>query len=91
MKSEILNIKPPSEYKENIIVYQEGLDNYPEYIDFIKAGFSKEDAEKMILLYRIESMRYAIKLAKEDAEADLEEILSAENDIEEMIKEYNKI
>ena len=47
MKSEILNIKPPSEYKENIIVYQEGLDNYPEYIDFIKAGFSKEDAEKM--------------------------------------------
>ena len=36
-------------------------------------------------------MRYAIKLAKEDAEADLEEILSAENDIEEMIKEYNKI
>lgn len=91
MKNKILSIKPPSQYKENIIIYQEGLDNYPEYIEFIKAGFSEKDAKRMLFLYRIESMRYAIRLAKEDAEADLEEILSAENDIEEMIKEYNKI
>lgn len=91
MKNKILSIKPPSQYKENIIIYQEGLDNYPEYIEFIKAGFSEKDAKRMLFLYRIESMRHAIRLAKEDAEADLEEILSAENDIEEMIKEYNKI
>ena len=47
MKNEILKIKPPKEYKEGLFAIEEGIDNIPEYIDYLGNGYSPDEAKDL--------------------------------------------
>lgn len=69
---------------------KEGVDNIPEHIDYLKAGYSSEEASRMGLLVRIESAKYYLEIEKQSGFVSEEDIEEAEKYICEMIDEYNK-
>lgn len=87
MKNKIFEIKPPKEYIEGLIEIDEGLDSIPELVDYLKHGFSMNEAKKMCVLLRIESMKHYLK-SVEDSVGDVKQI---EKEIESVIEEYNKM
>ena len=86
MKKELLKINPPKEYKDGLFVVEDGADNIPEFIDYIKAGYSVEEAHKMEILVRIEMMKHDLR----GNAASSEEYEEAENYIKELILQYNQ-
>lgn len=86
----ILNIRPTKEYRQGILTLDEGMDNIPELIDYLSAGYTRKEAEKMNILVRIELMNSHLK--KTDLkETDEEEINAFKKEIETLIKEYNEL
>ena len=66
---------------------EEGIDNIPELIEYLKNGFSMEEARKMSILVRIE-------LIKRSCEFEVEkdgEIQEVKKEIQLLITEYNQI
>lgn len=87
MKNEILKIKPPKVYKECLLTIEEGIDNIPEYVEYLRKGYSVEEAKKMVLLVRIEMLKHDIQ----DSGATEEGLEEIENYIQKLICEYNSI
>lgn len=87
MKNKILQIRPPKQYQEGLLDIEEGIDNIPELIEYLKNGFSMEEARKMSILVRIE-------LIKRSCEFEVEkdgEIQEVKKEIQLLITEYNQI
>lgn len=85
-----LKTKPPEKYKEGVLTVEEGMDNIPELIDYINAGYTKYEAEKMNLLVRIELMREQLIKVNLNEVAD-KEIRDFTRKIEGLINEYNEL
>lgn len=91
MKMDLLNIKLPQEYKENLFQYKEGLDNVPNWIELKKKGYTWNEHLKLDKLIEIENMKYRLNEAINNNEVSDEEIQEAEYLIKNTIKEYNDI
>jgi len=91
MKNDLLDLKLPRKYKENIIQYTPMLDGAPEWIDFAEKGYSMNDYHKFTKLYAIESMKYHLNEAIEENEISKADALEAQKLIDEAIQEYNDL
>lgn len=90
-KIDIFKMKPPKFYEEGLVTYKEGLDSVPELIEYIEHGFTLEEAEKMELLMRIESMKYHLKHLEKEHAGDVDDLLKIKEYIQSQIEVYNEI
>lgn len=91
MKEKLLNLKVPKIYKENLFIYEEGLDNAPEWIYAQKLGWSREEYSKLQKLIEIEYMKYLLNDEINDNKITEDEIKQANELIENAIIEYNEM
>lgn len=91
MKSNLLQLKLPSKYKENLIQYIHALDGVPEWIDFAEKGYTMQEYRKFTKLYSIESMKYHMNEAIKENEISDSEIEEAQKLIKRAIQEYNEL
>ena len=91
MKEKLLELKMPRQYEENLFVYEEGLDNSPEWIELQQMGWSLQEYLKLQQLIAIECMKYKLNDYIDDNMVTPEEIEEMNELIEDAIKEYNKI
>lgn len=91
MKEKLLKLKMPKQYEENLFVYEEGLDNSPEWIELQRLGWSLQEYSKLQKLIEIEYMKYRLNDEINDNTVTPEEIKEINELIEDAIKEYNKI
>lgn len=89
MKSELLKIKLPTEYKEGLIKYELGLDNFPDWPMLQVQGWNFKEHLKLEKLISIEAIKYSLNEAIEDDEVTEEEINYAKKLINKAIEEYN--
>lgn len=90
MRNNLFLKKPPKQYIDNFIKYAPGFDTFPELIDFVKNGFTLEEAERMRSIFRIEKIKYLIESAKSDEDINDEEINEGKKILAAMISDYNK-
>lgn len=91
MKEDLLNLKLPKKYEEGLFKYELGLDNMPDWPEFLKNGWSFQDYMKLEKLVGIEHMKYILNDAIEDGEVSEEEIKELRELIEDAIKGYNEM
>lgn len=86
-KKELLKAKLPDKYEDCSDWFPiGGLDTTPEWIDFLKAGRSKEEYERFCLLHSIENMkRHLVETENE------EERILGQRFIDEAIDKYNGV
>ncbi|WP_434295883.1 hypothetical protein [Clostridium botulinum] len=89
MKSQLLKIKLPKEYKEGLIKYKFGLDNFPDWLMLQVQGWTFKEHLKLEKLISIEAIKYFLNEAIEDDEVTGEEINYAKKLINKAIEEYN--
>ena len=89
MKSELLKIKLPKEYKEGLIKYELGLDNFPDWPMLQAQGWTFKEHLKLEQLISIEAIKYSLNEAIEYNEVTEEEINYAKKLIDKAIEEYN--
>lgn len=91
MKEELLKLKLPEKYEENLFEFRESLDGVPDWNDLQPLGYTKEMFQKFNLLVSIERTKYLLKLDQEFNQISEDEILVVKEIIEQKIKEYNQI
>lgn len=91
MKKELIKLKLPKEYKEDIFKYEVGLDNVPDWLILQKHGWTFKEYLKLGSLVNIEHMKYLLKEAIKDNEITEDEVKKCEQMIKEAIKEYNEM
>ncbi|EHK2440924.1 hypothetical protein KCL46_000946 [Clostridium perfringens] len=91
MKEELIKLKLPKEYKEDVFKYEIGLDNVPDWPTLQKHGWTFKDHLKLESLVNIEHMKYSLKEAIKDNEITEDEVKECEQIIKVAIKEYNEM
>lgn len=86
-KSDLLTIRLPDKYQDCSAWFEEGMDNLPSLLGFLRSGRDKKEYEKFQQLYTIEQMkRYCA-----EAGTGKEDLNTAKNLIKEAIEKYNTI
>lgn len=89
MNEKILKLKLPKLYIDNIIEFEEEVDEFPSLSEWISEGRNIDEYNKVQLLLRIENSK---TLLKENLyELSSEEIREVRDSIKKMIEEYNEI
>lgn len=60
LKSQLLKIKLPKEYKEGLIKYKLGLDNFPDWPMLQVQGWTFKEHLKLEKLISIEAIKYSL-------------------------------
>lgn len=89
MNKKMLKIKLPKLYSDNIVEFEEDMDDLPSLSEWISEGRSVEEYNKVQILLRIENSK---ALLKENLyELSSEEIREIRDGIKKMIEEYNEV
>ena len=91
MKEKLLELKMPKQYEENLFVYEEGLDNVPDWIQLKQLGWSLQEYSKLQKLVEIEYMKYRLNDDINNNVVEEEEIKEINDLIKNAIEEYNEI
>ena len=83
--------KPPEKYIEGYIKYICGVDIMPDWFTLRVRGYTNAEAEKMLKLISIESLKYHFEEIKAEDKPTAEEIKEYENLITRLIEEYNDL
>lgn len=85
-KETLLEKKLPNEYEDCSDWFSIGVDNVPEWVDFLRAGKTKEEYERFCILVSIENMkRYLSEIRNEEEKKEGQKLIN------EAIDKYNKV
>lgn len=89
MKKQLLLIKLPDKYEENLFQYEDGLDNTPTWPELAKIGYTWDEHMKLSKLVSIECSKYMLEQDFDEMTEDERQMVNEL--IQKLIDEYNSM